>query len=162
MHYNDFITTASLMIVYRLFIRRSRKTSKLRVTGLCEGNSPMTGGFLAQMVNNTENVSIWWRHHGTMGSDFPRSWYPLSPLIHIFRIFRKFENIPAKALSDLLYTKWLFYPLLCIFGLSRTWKLLCIEITLIAKMNASLYFRIRKCDTNFIFFDTKSIVKHPP
>ena len=27
----------------RLFGRRSRKTSKLRVTGLCEGNSPVTG-----------------------------------------------------------------------------------------------------------------------
>ena len=27
----------------RLFRRRSKKTSKLRVTGLCEGNSPVTG-----------------------------------------------------------------------------------------------------------------------
>ena len=29
----------------RLFIRRSKKTSKLRVTGLCEGNSPVTGEY---------------------------------------------------------------------------------------------------------------------
>ena len=29
----------------RLFRRRSKKTSKLCVTGLCEGNSPMTGEF---------------------------------------------------------------------------------------------------------------------
>ena len=29
----------------RLFRRRSKKTSKLRVTGLCEGNPPLTGGF---------------------------------------------------------------------------------------------------------------------
>ena len=43
--------------------RRSKKTSKLRVTGLCEGNSPMSGEFPAQRVNNAENVSIWWRHH---------------------------------------------------------------------------------------------------
>ena len=28
-----------------LFRRRSKKTSKLLVTGLCEGNSPVTGGF---------------------------------------------------------------------------------------------------------------------
>ena len=41
-----------------LFRRKSKKTSKLRVTGLCEGNSPMTGEF----PSNTENVSIWWRH----------------------------------------------------------------------------------------------------
>ena len=37
--------------------------SKLRVTGLCEGNSPVTGEFPAQMASNAENVSIWWRHH---------------------------------------------------------------------------------------------------
>ena len=55
----------SLTIVYsnRLFRRRSKKASKLRVAGLCEGNSPGTGEFPAQMANNAENVSIWWRHH---------------------------------------------------------------------------------------------------
>ena len=36
---------------------------KLRVTGLCVGESPGTGGFPAQMASNAENVSIWWRHH---------------------------------------------------------------------------------------------------
>ena len=46
-----------------LFGRRSKKTSKLRVTGLCVGNSPGTGEFPAQMASNAENVSIWWRHH---------------------------------------------------------------------------------------------------
>ena len=30
---------------------------------LCEGNSLGTGEFPAQMANNAENVSIWWRHH---------------------------------------------------------------------------------------------------
>ena len=47
----------------RLFRRRSKKTSKVRVTGLCEGTSPVTGKFPAQMASNAENVSIWWRHH---------------------------------------------------------------------------------------------------
>ena len=42
---------------------RSKKTSKLRVTGLCAGNSPVTSEFPAQRASNTENVSIWWRHH---------------------------------------------------------------------------------------------------
>ena len=46
-----------------LFKRRSTKTSKLRVTGPCAGNSPVTGEFPAQMACNAENVSIWWRHH---------------------------------------------------------------------------------------------------
>ena len=55
----------SLTIVYpnRLFRRRAKKTSKLRVTGLCAGNSPVTGEFPAFMASNVENVSIWWRHH---------------------------------------------------------------------------------------------------
>ena len=44
-----------------LFGRRSKKTSNLRVTGLCAE----TGEFTAQMASNAENVSIWWRHHGT-------------------------------------------------------------------------------------------------
>ena len=48
-----------------LFGRTSKKTSKLRVTGLCVGNSPGTGEFPAQMASNAENVSIWWRHHET-------------------------------------------------------------------------------------------------
>ena len=37
--------------------------SKLRVTGLCVGNSPATGEFPAQMASNAENVSIWLCHH---------------------------------------------------------------------------------------------------
>ena len=44
---------------------RSKKPSKLHVTGLCEGNSPVTGEFPAQMASNAENVTIWWRHHET-------------------------------------------------------------------------------------------------
>ena len=50
-------------LLNRLFRRRSKKTSKLRVTGLCVGNSPGTGEFPAQMASYAENVSIWWRHH---------------------------------------------------------------------------------------------------
>ena len=47
----------------RLFRRRSKVTSKLRVTGLCAWNSPGTGEFPAKKASNAENVSIWWRHH---------------------------------------------------------------------------------------------------
>ena len=73
-------------LLNRLFRRRTKKASKLRVTGLCAGkppepvNSPhkwpvtrkmfpfndviVHGEFPAQMTSNAENVSIWWRHHG--------------------------------------------------------------------------------------------------
>ena len=47
----------------RLIRCRSKNPSKLRVAGLCVGNSPGTGEFPAQMASNAENVSIWWRHH---------------------------------------------------------------------------------------------------
>ena len=50
-------------LLSRLFRHRSKKTSKLRVTGLCEGNSPVTGEFPTQKTSNAENVSIWWRDH---------------------------------------------------------------------------------------------------
>ena len=54
---------ASPLFTQPLFGRRSKKTSKLRVTSLCVGNSPGIGEFPAQMVSNGENVPIWWRHH---------------------------------------------------------------------------------------------------
>ena len=50
-------------LLNRLFRHSSKETSKLRVTGLWEGNSPVTGEFPAQRASNAENVSIWWRHH---------------------------------------------------------------------------------------------------
>ena len=50
-------------LLKRLFRCRSKTTSKLRVTGLCVGNSPVTDELPAQRASNAENVSIWWRHH---------------------------------------------------------------------------------------------------
>ena len=44
-------------------VQIEKKTSKLRVIGLCVGNSPVTGEFHTQMARNVENVSIWWHHH---------------------------------------------------------------------------------------------------
>ena len=71
-HYKDVIISTitsqitSLTIGYSSVYsrRRSKKTSKLHVTGLCERNSPVTGEFPAQRASNSENVPIWWRHHG--------------------------------------------------------------------------------------------------
>ena len=49
-------------LLNRLFRRTSKKTSKLRVTDFCEGNSTVTGEFPSQRASNAKNVSIWWRH----------------------------------------------------------------------------------------------------
>ena len=50
-------------LLKRLFRRRSKKISKLCVTGLCAGNSPVTGEFPTKSDSNAENVSIWRHHH---------------------------------------------------------------------------------------------------
>ena len=63
------------------FRHRSRKTSKLCVPGLCEGNSLVTGEFPTQRASNVENVSIWWRHHDKCHDATPTSspaWAPES------------------------------------------------------------------------------------
>ena len=63
-------------LLNRSFRRKSKKTSKLRVTDLCAGNLPVTGEFPAKMASNAENVSIWWRHH-VLNID---SWIPFEEL----------------------------------------------------------------------------------
>ena len=73
-HYSDIMSAivsqiTGVSIVYSILLsgRRSKKTSKLRVTSFCEENSQVSGEFLAQRASNAENVSIWWRHHGRQG-----------------------------------------------------------------------------------------------
>ena len=70
MHYSDVImsSTASqfigvLIVCSTLFGYRSKKISKLNVTGLCEGNPPVATGFPSQRTSDAENVFVWWRHH---------------------------------------------------------------------------------------------------
>ena len=63
-HYNDVMVSTlasqitNLAIVYATIYsrRRSKKTPKLRVTGL------FCGEFTGQRASNAENVFIWWRH----------------------------------------------------------------------------------------------------
>ena len=70
-HYNDVINGCDGVsnhqphdcFLNRVFRHRSKKTTKLHVTGLCAGKSQEAGEFPAQMASNAENVSIWWRHH---------------------------------------------------------------------------------------------------
>ena len=62
-------------LLNRLFRRRSQKTPKLHVTGICEGNSPVTGDFPTQrpvtrqmfpfddvMMMMMEQGFKWWNH----------------------------------------------------------------------------------------------------
>ena len=86
-------------LLNRLFRRKSKKTSKLRVTGLCAGNSPGTGEFPAQMASYAENASIWWRHHdlnqwwfiakGTPNNKLQRYWNQNTNTFSLVTCFRK-------------------------------------------------------------------------
>ena len=71
-------------LLNRLFRRRSKNTTKLRVTGLCvwEFTGDRTGEFPAQMASNAENASIWWRHHA-LGQWCPSSSFVLNHYISI-------------------------------------------------------------------------------
>ena len=86
-------------LLNRIFRRRSKKTSKLRVTGLCAGNSPGT--------SNAENVSVWWRQH-----DIP-IFYRITPpaqgqydnRVHFFNTLGPIQN--GRHFPDDLF-KWIF------------------------------------------------------
>ena len=108
-------------LLNRLFRRRSKKTSKLRVTGLCVGNSPGTGEFPAQMASNAENISIWWRHHDTWYIQLNQTRYReifrvysaklvQLPYSYICKIYRQVDDLLLmdNALTDLEnYAKYL-------------------------------------------------------
>ena len=113
-HYNDVIMSAmasqvtSLKIVYSTVYskRISKKTSKLSVTGLCEGNSPVTGKFPAQRASNAENISIWWRHHEIKSRNISLAiryvWiYDIYVFVNMWYIFR-FGEI------HFLFLKWIW------------------------------------------------------
>ena len=77
------------------FRRRSKKTPKLRVTGLCTGNSPVTGEFPTQRVSNAANVSIWWPHHACWFLSLP----PVNADLSSICIVRNKKNPPVNVTS---------------------------------------------------------------
>ena len=62
-HYNERNGVSNRQPHGCLLNRFIQWASKLHVTDLCEGNSPVTGEFPAQRASNVENVSICGRHH---------------------------------------------------------------------------------------------------
>ena len=74
-------------VINRLFRRRAKKTSKLRVTGLSEEDSPVTSEFPAQRASNAKNISSWWRHHVRKLSLF------LATSLMIFGPYRKLPTL---------------------------------------------------------------------
>ena len=113
-------------LLNRLFRRRSKKTSKTRVTSLCAVNSPLAGEFPAQRASNAENVSIWWCHHGI--NDQLCSWKGLiGPISHgIDRLAQDWSNSSTNALELLQSCA---DPSKCSLAISRIQWQLCSSVT---------------------------------
>ena len=117
-------------LLNRLFRRRSKKTSKLRITGLCEGNSTVTGDFPTQRASNAENVSIWRRHHDGFRFGWSNIWYcaniGLSGRQHIPILFWGVANLHDCPIFGQGYA-WIILPQLklspffCLRPLLLTW-----------------------------------------
>ena len=89
-----------------LFRRRTHKTLKLRITGLCARNSLVTKEFPAQRASNAENVSIWWRHHAIARpfiwfiQNFCRWYFPINLLLSKLLYFDSNLNGTSPMLTD--------------------------------------------------------------
>ena len=114
-------------LLNRLFRRRSKKTLKLRVTGLCAGNSPVTGKFPTQMASNAENVSIWWRHHVYRSCNIWFVTHTSATGISMHRIMLHrlwHENINWKTLRHMDSQGHLIFHFYFIL-LTSTWRFIC-------------------------------------
>ena len=134
-HYNDVIMSkiasqiTSLANVYSaVFFRcRSKKTPKLRITGLCAGNSPVTGEFPAQMISNAENISICWRHHDDGVSALAETRPVFGTPWHVSEVRRGTINLLGWFEQVVKY-KW-FYNKTFIWSYFLYWSILYIQFT---------------------------------
>ena len=95
-------------LLNRLFRRRSKKTSKLRVTGLCVGNSPVTGEFPAQRASNAEYVPISWHLHAERCGNSTRVFFESHLCVNIFST--SFEIALGWAITWLMISQhWFVY-----------------------------------------------------
>ena len=93
----------------RLSRRRWNKTSKLRVIGLCAGNSPGTGQIPAQMASNAEIVSIGWGHHviGRMIDGMYHAYQLMTR--HLLNTIVSYRFVIGQMRRNTLYVIWLVF-----------------------------------------------------
>ena len=58
------ISSVSIFLLNRLFRRKSKKTSKLRVIDWSLWGESTGDRWISVRASKAENVPIWWRHHG--------------------------------------------------------------------------------------------------
>ena len=115
-----------------LFRCWSKETSKLRITGLCEGNSPVTSEFSAQMAGNTGNVYIWWRHHDYWTVLVNQQWWferckklSCSTVVDLSRIHKGPFDASCSHFPDNIFK--------CIFLNKNIWILIKISLKFVPK-----------------------------
>ena len=125
-------------LLNRLFRRKSKKTSKLSVTGFCAENSPVIAEFPAQRASYAANVSIWWCHHAYEKPIMSTCHHELTGSMH-------------KNRSTFIMTTWLLQPLSlitcsCTF-IVDTWFLIAVTSVALVNINsaeASLGYALQK------------------
>ena len=89
-------------LLNRLFRCRSKKTSKLCITGLCEGK--LSGEFPSQRASNRKNVIIWWSHHIYDGIT-----YPCTKHLHLPHIFTSVWQYTVIVGDHLIWGWWIIF-----------------------------------------------------
>ena len=80
LHYNDVIMSVmasqitSLTVVYSTVYSGAHQTSKLRVTGFCEGNSPITGAHLSSYYHKESKVRKYFALYITVWDFGTKGW----------------------------------------------------------------------------------------
>ena len=156
-HYSDVIMSAMTSQITGVSIVFSNVCSctdhrkhQSSVTGLCEGNSPVTGDFPSQRATNAENVSIWRRHHDYI-------WSP-----GVFAILKYFTHSLWPACGDVIWCHWSWWTLLqvvtyavqspelvltcCLLEIQRHISMpFCFEIQIFSLKIMALKFIFAKC-----------------
>ena len=84
-------------LLNRLFRRKSKKTSKLRVAGLCVGNSPGPVNSPHKGPVTRKMFPFWWRHHGPLLNHNKThiSWDVLDIINFVTALFKFYKNALA-------------------------------------------------------------------
>ena len=103
-------------LLNHLFKHKSKTTSKLfRVTGLCEENSPVTGGFPLQRGSNMENVYL--ASKSITGEIIPSNGRPLCPNLHQYH-FRRKQSLLRRLVTKQIPTLCSTYSSGCLLHMS--------------------------------------------
>ena len=117
-HYSDAVMsmmacqiTNHAVVYSTVYSGADQRKHQTRVTGLCEGNSPVTGEFPAQRASNPENVFISLRHH-----DFSDAYQIFPTEIIVLGAVRTLQYIPRNMhtvfalLCFVVVIHWLIFP----------------------------------------------------